>query len=346
MPNEQKGATTPEIEVFTKPSNSEARAQPWLPLFTGQFFMRIGNLKLDNSFILAPLAGYSDLPFRLLCRELGAALCYSEMISCHGLVYRQANTLDMLRTVAAERPVNIQLFGSEPEIMGRAAAILNDYPIDLIDINMGCPVRKVIKKGAGAFMMKQPELAEQVVRQVCANTSRPVTVKIRSGWSHDKITAPTFARMIEQAGAAAIAVHGRTWSDGFGGAVEHSVIAAVKKAVTIPVIGNGDILSYQEGLTMMAATGCDGVMIGRGALGNPWVFRPEGRPANLAGITPTLRRHLELIKKYCRTDRVLARTKNQAGRYFKGLPGSSRLREQVYHAATFQELEDLLSTCD
>ncbi|MEN8134781.1 MAG: tRNA dihydrouridine synthase DusB [Thermodesulfobacteriota bacterium] len=306
--------------------------------------MQIGNVKLDNPFILAPLAGYTDLPFRLLCREYGASLCYSEMISCHGLTYQQKNTLDMLQTVAEERPVNIQLFGSEPEVMGRAAAILTDYPIDLIDINMGCPVRKVIKKGAGAFMMKQPELAEKVIKQVCANTTLPVTVKIRTGWSHDKITAPEFAKMIEQAGAAAVAVHGRTWTDGFGGTVDRSVIAAVKKAVSIPVIGNGDILSYQDGLAMMEETGCDAVMIGRGALGNPFVFRPEGRPANIAGIVPALYRHLELIEQYCQTERVLARTKNQAGRYFKGLPGSSKIRQLIYSAKTFQELKDLLTS--
>lgn len=304
--------------------------------------MRIGNIELETPFILAPLAGYSDLPFRLLCREYGAALCYSEMISCHGLVYQQKNTLDMLLTVAAERPVNIQLFGSEPEIMGQAAAILDDYPIDLIDINMGCPVKKVIKKGAGAFMMKQPELAEKVIRQVCANTALPVTVKIRSGWSHDKISAPDFAKMIEQAGGAAVAVHGRTWSDGFGGKVNRSVITAVKEAVTIPVIGNGDILTYQDGLSMMAETGCDAVMIGRGALGNPWVFRPEGRPTNLAGIIPALLRHLELLEEHYPTERILARTRNQAGRYFRAMPGSSRLRELIYQSKNFHELKDLL----
>ncbi len=307
--------------------------------------MQIGNVKLDNPFILAPLAGYSDLPFRLLCREYGASLCYSEMISCHGLTYRQKNTLDMLQTVADERPVNIQLFGSEPETMGRAAAMLTDYPIDLIDINMGCPVKKVIKKGAGAFMMKQPELAEKVIRQVCANSNLPVTVKIRTGWSHDKITAPEFAQMIEQAGASAVAVHGRTWTDGFGGTVDRSVIAAVKEAVSIPVIGNGDILSYQDGLAMMQETGCDAVMIGRGALGNPFVFRPGSRPANVAGIIPALHRHLELIEKYCSPERVLARTKNQAGRYFKGLPGSSKIRQLIYSAKTFHELKDLLTSC-
>ena len=307
--------------------------------------MQIGKVKLDTPFILAPLAGFSDLPFRLLCREYGASLCYSEMISCHGLTYQQANTFDMLQTVTEERPVNIQLFGSEPEVMGRAAAILNDYPIDLIDINMGCPVKKVIKKGAGAFMMKQPELAEQVIKQICANTSLPVTVKIRSGWSHDNITAPDFAKMIEQAGASAVAVHGRTWTDGFGGTVDLSIITAVKKAVSIPVIGNGDILSYQDGLTMMEETGCDAVMIGRGALGNPWVFKQEGRPANIGGILPAIRRHLELIVRYCQTERVLGRTKNQAGRYFKGMPGSSKLRQQIYSTKTFQELKDLLTSC-
>lgn len=307
--------------------------------------MQIGNLKLDNPFILAPLAGYTDLPFRLLCREYGAGLCYSEMISCHGLSFQQKNTLDMLQTAEAERPVTIQLFGSEPEVMGRAAAILNAYPIDLIDINMGCPVRKVIKKGAGAFLMKQPELAEQIIKKVCANTALPVTVKIRAGWTHDRITAPEFAKMIEGAGAAAVAVHGRTWSDGFGGTVNLEVIAAVKKSVTIPVIGNGDILSYQDGLDMMAATGCDGVMIGRGALGNPWIFKQSPRPASLAAIIPTILRHLELIEQYSQAERVLARTKNHTGRYFKGLPGSSAFRQQVYAAATFQALKDLLVSC-
>jgi nifR3 family TIM-barrel protein len=306
--------------------------------------MQIGNIKLDSPFILAPLAGYSDLPFRLLCREYGAALCYSEMISCHGLAYRQRNTLNMLKTVAGERPVSIQLFGSEPESMGGAAAMLSDYPIDMIDINMGCPVKKVIKKGAGAAMMKQPKLAEEVIRRVCANTTLPVTVKIRSGWAHDNITAPDFAEMIEQAGAAAVAVHGRTWTDGFGGAVDSTVIKAVKRAVTIPVIGNGDILSYRDGLEMMEKTGCDAVMIGRGALGNPFVFRPEGRPANLAGIIPALRRHLELIEEHYPPERVLSRTRNQAGRYFKGLSGSSKIRQSIYSAKNFGELKDLLDS--
>jgi len=306
--------------------------------------MQIGNIKIDPPFILAPLAGYTNLPFRLLCREHGAGLTYSEMISCHGLVYRQQNTLDMLQTVAAERPVNMQLFGAEPKFMGQAAAILSDYPIDMIDINMGCPVRKVIKKGAGCALMKQPELAVRIIKEVKENTHLPATVKIRIGWSHDKITGPEFAKMAEGAGASAIAVHGRTWSDGFGGTVDLSVIAEVKKAVAIPVIGNGDILSYEDGLSMMDETGCDAVMIGRGALGNPWVFRPEGRPANTAGILPSLLRHLELIEEYFPADKVLAKTKNQAGRYFKGLPGSARIRQKIYETRTFADLKALISS--
>lgn len=300
--------------------------------------MQLGPLQLSSPFILAPLAGYTDLPFRLLCREHGAALCYSEMISCHGLVYRQRNTLEMLDTVTEERPVAMQLFGAEPEIMGQAASYLSELPIDLIDINMGCPVRKVVKKGAGCALMRQPRLAEAVIRQVRANTSLPVTVKIRLGWNHQEINGPEFAKMAENAGATAIIVHGRTWSDGFGGTVNRTGIAQVKAAVTIPVIGNGDILTYQDGLTMMAETGCDAVMIGRGALGNPFVFRPEDRPENLAAILSTLVRHLDLIERFCQPELVLARTKNQAGRYFKGLSGSSDIRKKIFDAANFIDL--------
>jgi nifR3 family TIM-barrel protein len=300
--------------------------------------MQIGPLQLASPFILAPLAGYTDLPLRLLCREYGAALCYSEMISCHGLVYRQRNTLEMLATATEERPLAMQLFGSEPELMGQAAACLSDLPIDVIDINMGCPVRKVIKKGAGCALMRQPSLAAAIIRQVRANTGLPVTVKIRLGWNHQEINGPEFARMAEEAGADAVIVHGRTWSDAFGGTVNRVGIARVKEAVGIPVIGNGDIHSFQEGQSMMAETGCDAVMIGRAALGNPFVFRPEGRPVSLAEILPALARHLELISRFCRPELVLARTKNQAGRYFRGFPGGAAMRKKIYEAGSFAEL--------
>jgi len=230
--------------------------------------MRIGSVQLDTPFILAPLAGYTDLPFRRLCRQHGAACCFSEMISCHGLTYEQEKTLHMLATHPEERPVAMQLFGAEPAVMGRAAAMVSSYPIDIIDINMGCPVKKVVKKGAGSALMKAPGLAREIIRQVVANTDKPVTVKMRSGWNHEQINAPEFAQMAEEAGAQAVTIHARTWSDGFGGTVDWRVIAAVKEAVRIPVIGNGDIRSRAEGQEMMAATGCDAVMIGRAALRN------------------------------------------------------------------------------
>ena len=304
--------------------------------------MRLGTLDLESPFILAPLAGYTDLPFRLLCREHGAALVFSEMLSCHGLVFRQKNTLEMLATVPEERPLAMQLFGAEPELMGEAAAYLSQLPIDIIDLNMGCPVRKVVKKGAGCALMRQPDLAEAIIRRVRASTHLPVTVKTRIGWTHQEITGPEFAKMAEGAGADAVTIHGRTWSDGFGGTVNRAAIARVKQAVSIPVIGNGDIHSYQDGLAMMAETGCDAVMIGRSALGNPFIFQPEGRPDAISGIMPALSRHLELIERFCPPELVLARTKNQTGRYFKGQPGSSALRKRIYEARNFEELKMLV----
>jgi nifR3 family TIM-barrel protein len=309
--------------------------------------LNIGQLTLENPFILAPLAGYTDLPFRLLCREYGAGLCYSEMLSCHGLAYRQQNTLNMLKTVAEERPVAFQLFGSEPDIMAEAATILDDLPIDIIDINMGCPVKKVVKKGAGAALMKTEELAGRIIRNVCSKTSKPVTVKFRSGWTHDSLNAVDFARMAEEAGAAAVIVHGRTWSQAFSGTADWNVISRVKQSVSIPVIGNGDITCYQDGIDMMQETGCDGVMVGRGALGNPWVFTQMDTTPTVSQRITALRRHLELIDKYLPAERMVARVKNHAGRYFKGAPGSARIRKAIYDTKSFRELRELVeSLCE
>jgi tRNA-dihydrouridine synthase B len=300
--------------------------------------LQIKSLHLTPPLILAPLAGYTDLPFRLLCRQFGAALCYTEMISCHGLVHDQGKTLQMTRTVPEERPVTLQLFGADPEKMGEAAAIVSDADIDIIDINMGCPVKKVVKKGAGAALMKNQGLAAAIIRQVCKNTSLPVTVKIRTGWNHDTIVAPEFARMAADNGASAVAVHGRTWTQGFGGAVDWQTIALVKKSVSIPVIGNGDIASYDEACALLEKYGCDGVMIGRGALGNPWVFSPEGRPATLAKRLQGLKLHLLLLQKYSDPDKILA------GRYFKGIAGGSSLRRQIYAAPDFAALLELTNS--
>lgn len=305
--------------------------------------MKIDTISLKNPFILAPLAGYTNLPFRLLCREFGAALCYSEMVSSHGLVYGGSKTKHLCRTVDTERPVAIQLFGHDPEIMGEAAAILAELDIDIIDINMGCPARKVVKKGGGAALMQNPKQAAAILEEVCAKSSKPVTVKIRSGVDKSHITAVDFARMAEGCGVKAVAVHGRTWSQAFSGLADWDIIGLVKKAVTIPVIGNGDITTYNDGLDMIASTGCDGVMIGRAALGNPWVFQPEGRPSSIPGRLTALKRHLELIATYLPNKGHLPAVKNIAGRYLKGVPGGSAMRQKIYNVPSFEELLELAS---
>lgn len=305
--------------------------------------LTIGDLTLSSRFILAPLAGYTDLAFRILCRENGAAICFSEMVSCHGLAYGQKNTLVLMNTVEDERPVGIQIFGSDPEIMGKAAAIVSTYKVDLIDINMGCPVRKVVKKGAGSALMKTPELAREIIKAVCRNTSLPVTVKFRSGWTHDNITAPAFARMAQEAGAAAVTIHARTWSQAFGGVADWEIVKQVKDSVSIPVIGNGDVLSYEDGVKRMEETGCDGIMIGRGALGNPWVFSPQGRPLTLAGRRSQLLRHLELSRRHLPAQKMLYRIKNHAGRYGAELPGAAQFRKKVYDSKDIDELLKVIS---
>ncbi len=306
--------------------------------------LHIGPVYLSSALLLAPLAGYTDLPFRLLCKENGAGLCCSEMISCHGLLYAQKNTFELLATVPEERPFAVQLFGSEPELMGQAAAIVSTLPVDLIDINMGCPVRKVIKKGCGAALMKEPQRAAAIIRAVCANTHLPVTVKFRSGWTEESINAPDFARMAEGAGAAALTIHGRTWSQGFGGLASRQVITAVKAAVSIPVIGNGDIHSYEDGLAMMAETGCDGVMVGRGALGNPWLFSPSGKPAMLQARMQVIERYLHLAEQFLPLEKVLFKVKNHTAKFLGGINGASSLRHALYACATIDDVRELLHT--
>ncbi len=306
--------------------------------------MKIGPVILDNPFILAPLAGYTDLAFRLLCREMGAGLSVSEMISCHGLVFGQQKTLTMMKTVPEERPFAIQLFGNDPEIMGRAAAIVSTHPVDIIDINMGCPVRKVVKKGSGVALMKDFTRAEAIIRSVVNNTDLPVTIKFRSGWDDSSITAPEFAAMAQAAGACAVTIHARTRAQMFGGRADRSVIARVKESVSIPVIGNGDILSYADGLEMMTETGCNAVMVGRGALGNPWIFRPGDLPETLAGRLPVLRRHMELAAQHLDAQRLLFRIKNHACRYLTGLPGAAKIRQQITLCTTLQDIKILLET--
>ncbi len=306
--------------------------------------MQIESLQITSPFVLAPLAGYCNLPFRVLCLEYGAGLVYSEMISCHGLVYRQKKTFEMLKTAAEDHPVAMQLFGADPEIMGEAAAIVGETDTDIIDINMGCPVKKVVKKGGGAALMKNPHLAARIIRSVVEKGGKPVTVKIRSGWNHERINGIDFARMAEDNGASALAVHGRTWSDGFGGQANWAYIARIKEKVTIPVIGNGDITSRDEGWQRMEESGCDGVMIGRAAMGRPWIFEDNVDGNGLAVRLRTLKRHLELIKTHADPHRGAAALRSQAGRYFKGIPHGNKIREQIFRTSSFEELENVLSS--
>ena len=304
---------------------------------------QIASQTFKSHFILAPLAGYSDLPFRLLCREFGAGLCVSEMISCHGLVYRQANTLRLLQSVPEERPVSFQLFGAEPQVMAEAASILSDYAHDFLDINMGCPVKKVTRKGAGAALMGDPDLARRIVAAVVSKATVPVTVKIRSGINSAAVIAADFARMLESEGAAAITVHARTWSQGFSGVIDKKVIREVKESVQIPVVGNGDVLSLADGEQLMAETGCDAVMIGRGALGNPWVFQQQGRPQQMNEIMRVARHHLELIEQHLPADRMLGYIKNHICRYFREVPGCAQMRKAVFDALDLPALRALIS---
>ena len=304
----------------------------------------IAGTTFDSPFILAPLAGYTDLPFRLLCRSYGAGLVVSEMISCHGLLYGQEKTRHMLVSDVAEQPLAIQLFGSDPDIMGQAAAILNDFSPSFIDINMGCPVRKVTKRGAGSALMKNIALAEKILTAVVSNSEVPVTVKTRAGIDKQHITAVDFAKMCEDSGAAAITIHGRTWAQGFTGNADWEIVNKVKNSVSIPVIGNGDIRSYDEGIARMNETGCEGVMIGRAALGNPWVFQKNGRPGNIEKTIPTVMRHLALMEQHLDTRRQLAYIRNHTGRYFCNFEGSSQIRKSIHNCPDFRMLQDLITS--
>ena len=234
--------------------------------------MKIGNIEV-GTLALGPMAGVTDMPFRILCKEQGADLIYTEMVSAKGIHYNNTNTKDMLLVDERERPIALQLFGSEPDIMAETAKRIEDRNFDIFDINMGCPVPKVVNNGEGSAMMKNVRLASEVVSAVVKAVKKPVTVKIRKGFAAGDANAPEFAKAMEEAGASAIAVHGRTREQYYSGKADWDIIALVKQKVSIPVIGNGDIFTPQDAERMMKYTGCDGIMVARGAQGNPWIFR-------------------------------------------------------------------------
>ena len=309
---------------------------------------KIGNVGLSSPFLLAPLAGITDGPFRRLCREAGAALVYSEMVSAKGLWYKDKNTGKLLEILEGESPVAYQLFGHEPEIMASAARELDGFGNVIFDINMGCPVPKIVKNGEGSALMKNPDLAHDVVAAAVKNTSKPVTVKIRAGWDSDSINAVEVAHAVSAAGASAIAVHGRTREQYYNGKADWSVIAAVKRAVDIPVIGNGDVTDAQSGLRMMEETGCDFVMVGRGALGNPWIFaelnaawrgEPLPPPPTKEDKKQMMLRHfgdvLELKGEYV----AVREMRKHVGWYLKGVPGAAAFRGRINQINSAEELQ-------
>ncbi len=313
--------------------------------------LRIGNVELDNPFILAPMAGVTDLPFRLLCREQGAGLLCMEMVSAKAIHFGNKNTRALMEIHPQEKPVSLQLFGSDPDLMAEIAAQIEEEPFDILDINMGCPVPKVVNNGEGSALLKNPALVREIVTKVSRAIKKPLTVKIRKGFDDTCVNAVEIARILEDSGVAAVAVHGRTREQYYSGRADWDIIRQVKEAVSIPVIGNGDVDSPEKAEAMFRETGCDGVMIGRASRGNPWIFhqlntyfesgKVEKKP-ELSEVKDMILRHAGLLLEKKGAYTGMREMRKHVAWYTAGYPRSARLRQAINEIESLEGLKELL----
>lgn len=314
--------------------------------------LQIGNVELGNNLILAPMAGVTDLPFRKICKKYGnPGLVCNEMVSSKAIFYKDEKTLKMINTYE-EKPISMQIFGNEPEIMGNAAEFLSDY-CDILDINMGCPAPKVVKNGDGSRLLLDLDLVKRIVEEVVKRSKKPVTVKIRKGWDNDHVVAVEAAKIIEKAGAAAIIVHGRTREEFYTGKADWDIIKKVKESVSIPVIGNGDIKNEEDAKRMFEETGADGIMIGRGTLGNPWLFKQIAYYLENGKKLPEIPKeekykvileHFELLLKEKGEYTATREIRKHIAWYVKGLPNATDIRNKINQVETEKEFKQILNT--
>lgn len=312
--------------------------------------LMVGNVRLETPVVLAPMAGVTDLAYRLICKEMGCGLVVTEMISAKGLYYKDVKTKDLLKTVPEETPAAIQIFGSDEKVMAWAADKLNEMPHDILDINMGCPTPKIVKNGNGSAMMLEPDKAGRIIREVVKASEKPVTVKIRKGWDEASVNAVEMARIAEENGASAVAVHGRTREEFYSGKADWDIIGNVKEAVRIPVIGNGDLFTAEDVEKMIFLTSCDGVMIARGAQGNPWLFQDilqlaqglasQGKPEGQE-VFRVLQKHLQLAVAFKGEHIAVKEMRKHAAWYTKGFKGSAAIRRKIN---TLESSKEVLKT--